>query len=153
VLSNQDSSLLRFRLHWLITSRRNSRLGTAAISGATESGDNQNNDKPDPEKPEGAPEKYNLGRKGVELDQEALKGFEPLARDRNLTNEQAQKMVDLYGEKLLPQIQKQQTEAWRRKRLSNGPLTSKPTKKSAVTSSFPASALRSALWTSSVRLN
>ena len=76
---------------------------------------NQNNEKPDPEKPEGAPEKYEFkAGKGVELDQEALKGFEPLARELNLTNEQAQKMVDLYGEKLLPQIQKQQTEAWQK---------------------------------------
>lgn len=76
---------------------------------------NQNNEKPDPEKPEGAPEKYEFkaGKNG-ELDQEALKGFEPLARELNLTNEQAQKMVDLYGEKLLPQIQKQQTEAWQK---------------------------------------
>lgn len=71
---------------------------------------NQNN-----EKPEGAPEKYEFkAGEGVELDQEALKGFEPLARELNLTNEQAQKMVDLYGEKLLPQIQKQQTEAWQK---------------------------------------
>lgn len=67
------------------------------------------------QKPEGAPEKYEFkaGKSG-ELDQEALKGFEPLARELNLTNEQAQKMVDLYGEKLLPQIQKQQTEAWQK---------------------------------------
>lgn len=67
------------------------------------------------QKPEGAPEKYEFkaGKNG-ELDQEALKGFEPLARELNLTNEQAQKMVDLYGEKLLPQIQKQQTEAWQK---------------------------------------
>lgn len=67
------------------------------------------------QKPEGAPEKYEFkAGEGVELDQEALKGFEPLARELNLTNEQAQKMVDLYGEKLLPQIQKQQTEAWQK---------------------------------------
>lgn len=66
-------------------------------------------------KPEGAPEKYEFkAGEGVELDQEALNGFEPLARELNLTNEQAQKMVDLYGEKLLPQIQKQQTEAWQK---------------------------------------
>ena len=67
------------------------------------------------QKPEGAPEKYEFkaGKNG-ELDQEALKGFEPLARELNLTNEQAQKMVDLYSEKLLPQIQKQQTEAWQK---------------------------------------
>ncbi|MGK3508138.1 exodeoxyribonuclease VII large subunit, partial [Escherichia coli] len=33
---------------------------------------------------------------GVELDTEALKEFEPVARELNLTNEQAQKLVDAY---------------------------------------------------------
>ena len=66
-------------------------------------------------KPEGAPEKYEFkAGEGVELDQEALKDFEPLARELNLTNEQAQKMVDLYSGKILPMVQKQQAEAWQK---------------------------------------
>lgn len=66
-------------------------------------------------KPEGAPEKYEFkAGEGVELDQEALKDFEPLARELNLTNEQAQKLVDMYGTKLLPMVQKQQAEAWQK---------------------------------------
>lgn len=66
-------------------------------------------------KPEGAPEKYEFkAGEGVELDQEALKDFEPLARELNLNNEQAQKLVDMYGTKLLPMVQKHQAEAWQK---------------------------------------
>lgn len=74
-------------------------------------------DKPDDkeQKQEGAPEKYEFkGGEGVELDTEALKEFEPIARELNLTNEQAQKMVDLYGTKIMPMVQKQQAEAWQK---------------------------------------
>lgn len=66
-------------------------------------------------KPEGAPEKYEFtAAEGVELDTEALKDFEPLARELNLNQEQAQKLVDMYGTKLLPMVQKQQAEAWQK---------------------------------------
>lgn len=73
-------------------------------------------DKPaEEEKPEGAPEKYEFkAGEGVELDQEALKDFEPVARELNLTNEQAQKLVDAYSTKILPLVQKQQAEAWQK---------------------------------------
>ncbi|HBS4243428.1 TPA: peptidase [Klebsiella quasipneumoniae subsp. quasipneumoniae] len=72
-------------------------------------------DKPDDkeQKPEGAPEKYEFKTaEGQELDTAALEQFEPIARELNLTNEQAQKMVDLYGTKIMPMVQKQQAEAW-----------------------------------------
>ncbi|HBX2713802.1 TPA: peptidase [Klebsiella pneumoniae] len=72
-------------------------------------------DKPDDkeQKPEGAPEKYEFKpAEGQELDTAALEQFEPIARELNLTNEQAQKMVDLYGTKIMPMVQKQQAEAW-----------------------------------------
>ena len=63
-------------------------------------------------KPEGAPEKYEFtAGEGVELDTEALKDFEPVARDLNLTNEQAQKLVDAYP-KILAGVQQRQAEAW-----------------------------------------
>lgn len=74
-------------------------------------------DKPDDkeQKPEGAPEKYEFKTgEGVELDTEALKDFEPVARELNLTNEQAQKLVDLYGTKIMPMVQQQQVEAWQK---------------------------------------
>ncbi|GAL43039.1 peptidase [Citrobacter werkmanii] len=74
-------------------------------------------DKPDDkeQKPEGAPEKYEFKpAEGQELDTSALEQFEPIARELNLSNEQAQKMVDLYGTKILPMVQQQQTEAWQK---------------------------------------
>lgn len=51
---------------------------------------------------------------GQELDTAALEQFEPIARELNLTNEQAQKMVDLYGTKIMPMVQQQQVEAWQK---------------------------------------
>lgn len=48
-------------------------------------------------KPEGAPERYEAFKMpdGIELDAAALAEFEPVARELNLTQEQAQKLVDL----------------------------------------------------------
>ncbi|HGW6097962.1 TPA: peptidase [Citrobacter freundii] len=78
-------------------------------------GDKPQDDKPAEEKDqkqEGAPEKYEFqAAEGVELDTEALKDFEPVARDLNLTNEQAQKLVDAYP-KILAGVQQRQAEAW-----------------------------------------
>lgn len=72
-------------------------------------------DKPDDgkdKKPEGAPEAYEFKpAEGVELDTEALKDFEPVARELNLTNEQAQKLVDAYP-KILAGVQQRQADAW-----------------------------------------
>lgn len=77
--------------------------------------DKQDGEKPeekDEQKPEGAPEKYEFqAGEGVELDAEALKDFEPVARELNLTNEQAQKLVDAYP-KILAGVQQRKTEAW-----------------------------------------
>ncbi|EAW6820244.1 peptidase [Salmonella enterica subsp. enterica serovar Typhimurium] len=67
------------------------------------------------QKQEGAPEKYEFKpSEGQELDTGALEQFEPIARELNLTNEQAQKMVDLYGTKIMPMVQQQQAEAWQK---------------------------------------
>lgn len=67
------------------------------------------------QKPEGAPEKYEFKpAEGQELDAAALEQFEPIARELNLTNDQAQKMVDLYGTKIMPMVQQQQAEAWQK---------------------------------------
>lgn len=68
--------------------------------------------KDDSKKPEGAPEKYEFQTgEGVELDTDALKDFEPVARELNLTNEQAQKLVDAYP-KILAGVQQRQADAW-----------------------------------------
>lgn len=67
------------------------------------------------QKQEGAPEKYEFKpAEGQELDAAVLEQFEPIARELNLTNEQAQKMVDLYGTKIMPMVQQQQVEAWQK---------------------------------------
>ncbi|MFY4545026.1 peptidase, partial [Escherichia coli] len=59
-------------------------------------------------------EKYEFqAAEGVELDTEALKEFEPVARELNLTNEQAQKLVDAYP-KILAGVQQRQAEAWQK---------------------------------------
>lgn len=48
-------------------------------------------------KVEGAPEKYEFTfPEGVALDQELASNFEPIARELNLSNAQAQKLADLY---------------------------------------------------------
>ncbi|WP_320744120.1 peptidase [Enterobacter mori] len=73
-------------------------------------------DKPDDkeQKQDGAPEKYEFqAAEGVELDNAALEQFEPIARELNLTNEQAQKLVDAYP-KILAGVQQRQAEAWQK---------------------------------------
>lgn len=74
-------------------------------------------DKPDgkeEQKPEGAPEKYDFkAGEGVEIDAAAMADFEPVARELNLTNEQAQKLVDVYP-KILSGVQQRQAEAWQK---------------------------------------
>lgn len=60
-----------------------------------------------------APEKYEFtAGKDQELDKEAVAAFEPIARELGLSNEQAQKIVDVYGSTIMPQLVKQQAEAW-----------------------------------------
>ncbi|MDE2022176.1 MAG: peptidase [Patescibacteria group bacterium] len=56
-----------------------------------------------PKQPAGAPEKYELkAPEGVEVDTEALTSFETVARDLNLTNEAAQKLMDFEAARLKP---------------------------------------------------
>lgn len=66
-------------------------------------------------KAEGVPEAYAFkAPEGSELDKEAVAQFEPIARELNLNQEQAQKLVDLYGSKVMPQLMKQQAEVWQK---------------------------------------
>lgn len=70
--------------------------------------------KADPGKPAvAAPEKYEFKTaEGQELDAEAVKAFEPIAKELNLSNEQAQKLVDMYGSKIMPKLVEQQAAQW-----------------------------------------
>ncbi|WP_272514610.1 MULTISPECIES: peptidase [unclassified Providencia] len=72
--------------------------------------------KDDDKKPvSAAPEKYEFtAGEGQELDKEAVAAFEPIAREIGLSNEQAQKIVDVYGSTIIPQIAKQQEAAWQK---------------------------------------
>jgi hypothetical protein len=59
------------------------------------------------------PEKYEFkAPEGQELDAELVSTFEPIARDLGLTQENAQKLVDLYSSKILPRLQAEQLENW-----------------------------------------
>lgn len=52
------------------------------------------------EAPEGAPDEYAdfVAPEGVDLDPEAMEAFRPVAKELNLTQEQAQRLVDLQSE-------------------------------------------------------
>ncbi|OBU04833.1 peptidase [Morganella psychrotolerans] len=59
------------------------------------------------------PEKYEFKTgEGQELDAEAVKAFEPIAKELNLSNDQAQKLVDVYGSKIMPKLVEQQAAQW-----------------------------------------
>ena len=76
--------------------------------------DGEKTGKEEEQKPEGAPEKYEFkAGEGIELDSAAMADFEPVARELNLTNEQAQKLVDVYP-KILAGVQQRQVEAWQK---------------------------------------
>lgn len=80
----------------------------AAEKDAKEKADKEAAEKAEKEKKPAAPEKYEFSApEGQELDANALAVFEPIAKELGLSQEQAQKLVDIY-----PQIQQQQAEAW-----------------------------------------
>lgn len=65
------------------------------------------------EKLANTPDKYDFKvTEGQPLDVTAVAAFEPIARELNLSNEQAQKLVDLYGAQIMPQVIKQQADQW-----------------------------------------
>lgn len=89
--------------------------GTTASGEPTKANDGQDG------KPAGAPETYAEFTlpEGVSLDKGALEKFTPLAKDLDLSQEQAQKVVDLYAAEVLPHIhqafaeqQAQKVESW-----------------------------------------
>ncbi|HDF2343820.1 TPA: peptidase [Morganella morganii] len=95
---------------------------SSADNGGTPAGNEQNkgaeqqakDQKADPGKSAvAAPEKYEFKTaEGQELDAEAVKAFEPIAKELNLSNEQAQKLVDVYGGKIMPKLVEQQAAQW-----------------------------------------
>lgn len=80
----------------------------AAEKDAKEKADKEAAEKAEKDKKPAAPEKYEFTPpEGQELDANALAVFEPIAKELGLSQEQAQKLVDIY-----PQLQQQQAEAW-----------------------------------------
>ena len=71
------------------------------------------NDPPADDKPAGAPEFYEdfAMPEGFSFDKESAGDFLTVAKDMNLTQEQAQKLVDLYGSRMLGQQEAQQAQA------------------------------------------
>ena len=69
--------------------------------------------KKDDGEPQGAPETYAEFKapEGVSMDKAALEKFVPIAKELNLTQEQAQKVVDLYAGGILPAVHQQLAEA------------------------------------------
>lgn len=60
---------------------------------------------------EGAPEKYEFtAPEGMELDQSMVEQFTPIAKELNLTQEQAQKLVDLHNQSVSSTIEAQAAE-------------------------------------------
>lgn len=84
--------------------------GDTPDAGTEDQGDKQTDSKD--AKPEGAPEKYEFQLpEGMQLDQEALAEFDPIARELNLTNDQAQKLASLYANRMAKTVQQQQ-DGW-----------------------------------------
>lgn len=74
--------------------------GKPPQDGKQEGNDGQTDNKD--AKPEGAPEKYEFAMPdGMQIDARAMADFEPLARELNLSQEQAQKLVDVYARQVL----------------------------------------------------
>lgn len=90
---------------------------TSPLGGKADDGDAPKADgEGDVPAPVGAPEKYELtvpaelAEKGMSFDAEAFGAVEPIVRELNLDNAQAQKLVDSYAGKILPLLQ-QRSEA------------------------------------------
>ncbi|WHZ42194.1 peptidase [Rahnella bonaserana] len=71
-------------------------------------------DKEAKDKADKVPEKYEFKSpvEGQELDAEMAAALDPVARELGLNNEQAQKLVDIYGKDILPKIEARQQENW-----------------------------------------
>jgi uncharacterized protein (DUF4415 family) len=63
---------------------------------------------------QGAPEEYADFKtpEGIQIDNELLNDFRPLAKELNLSQDKAQKIIDLYAGKITPALMKRQADAW-----------------------------------------
>jgi hypothetical protein len=68
----------------------------------------------DKAKAESVPEKYEFKSpvEGQEIDADMAAALDPVARELGLNNEQAQKLVDIYGKDILPKLEARQAENW-----------------------------------------
>lgn len=59
-------------------------------------------EEPKAEEPQGAPETYEEFKmpEGIQIDAKALESFTPIAKELNLTQDQAQKLVDVYAQQV-----------------------------------------------------
>lgn len=90
---------------------------TAAKTEAELAAEKEATEKANKEKKEsGAPEKYEFKApaEGQDIDAEALATFEPVARELGLSQEQAQKLVDIYGKDIVPKLEQKRAEAWQK---------------------------------------
>lgn len=83
--------------------------GTEAEQEAAKAAEGEEKKGEGEEEAQGAPEKYewDLGE-GVEVSEELAGEFEPIARELNLTNDQANKLAS----EMLPKVQKQMSDQW-----------------------------------------
>lgn len=71
-------------------------------------------EKPPEAKSEGAPEKYADFKmpEGATVNQDLLEQFKPIAKEMGLSQENAQKLIDLYSNNAMASIAKAQNDAW-----------------------------------------
>lgn len=86
---------------------------TEADTTKTEEVKTEGEKKPDDKTKTDVPETYEFkAPEGQALDETLVSEFTPLAKDLQLSQEQAQKVVDLYATKVLPRIQAAMAEQW-----------------------------------------
>lgn len=85
-----------------------------AKTDAKADGDGKEGDKAKDDKAKGVPEKYEFKMpEGMELDTAALEKATPVFKELGLSNDQAQKLTDLYAEKVSEMV-KGQREVWQK---------------------------------------
>jgi len=101
-------------------------------------------DKVDADKSNTVPEKYEFKiPDGMEMDSELLKEAEPMFKELGLSQAKAQKVIDLYAQKVMPAFLKKQADAWEAQK-DGWKESVKTDKESAATSSMPLSKMLNA---------
>lgn len=91
--------------------------GNATSEGTTEETKPEGEAKAEGEEPEGAPDQYEMFTfpEGYDVNEEALEEFAEFAHTRNMTQSQAQEVLDYYS-KNVEKLQASQAEAWEKTR-------------------------------------